>query len=83
MCLWLFIAESPFYTQYIKCYLSCFLVSYIYVFEKITIKNNTTRCVIGMPPSSPLVCHHTSNRTTVSCKVWRHRLMLLQRLEVG
>lgn len=50
MRLWLFIAESPFYTQYIKCYLSRFLVSYICVFEKITIKNNTTRCVIGMSP---------------------------------
>lgn len=34
MRLWLFIAESPFYTQYIKCYLSRFLVSYICVFEK-------------------------------------------------
>lgn len=34
MCLWLFIAESTFYAQYIKCYLSRFLVSYICVFEK-------------------------------------------------
>lgn len=51
MRLWLFIAESTFYTQYIKCYLSCFLVSYICVFAKIKIKNNTTQRVIGMFPT--------------------------------
>lgn len=50
MRLWLFIAESTFYTQYIKYYLSRFFVSYICVFEKVKIKNNTTQHVPPTPP---------------------------------
>lgn len=72
MCLWLFIAESTFYRQYIKCYLSCFhwgfLVSCVCVFAK----NNYS--LSGFPP--PCSCVIIFLIASATDWVGRHRMLL-------